>query len=85
MEENTFDLKESEVHPGAHIAYRYLMSFGVPKLMSYMEPIASAALSGNRLAEVAQETLRRLLQNEKVSDRYLMGLAWFIWEIQNVN
>lgn len=46
--------------------------------MLLQESLASTALSGNRSAEIMSETLRRLLNGEPVSDRYLLGLAWFL-------
>ena len=52
-------------------------------LSSYIEPFASCAIAGNRLAEVCSETLRRLIDHEPVSDRYLMGLAWAIWKMED--
>jgi len=80
MIESRETLKEGECHPGAHIAYRYIKLNASPTLL---ESLASCALSGNRLAEICYETLRRINNNEIVSDRYLMGLAWFIYDLNN--
>lgn len=71
-------LNEKEYHPAADSAMRYLNDLGKLKLMSYIEPFASTAIEGNRLAEICHETLHRLLAGEAVSDRYLLGLAWTI-------
>lgn len=43
-----------------------------------MESFSSCAIEGNRFAEVCGETLRRVMQREPVSDRYVLGLAWAI-------
>jgi hypothetical protein len=48
------------------------------ELLALQESLASCALEGNRLAEICGETLRRLLAHEPVSDRYLLGLAWYV-------
>ena len=79
-DEEKGNLKVGEIHPCSHIALRYIKSIGLAK---YLESIASCALSGNRTAEICHETLRRLMNNEPVSDRYLMGLGWFIWNLEN--
>lgn len=84
MSEEAGTLELGEVHPAAHIAMDYIKSIrGSLKIMQYREAIASTALSGNRLSEVAFETLRRLDEGEPVSDRYLMGLGWLLWRIEN--
>jgi hypothetical protein len=84
MTEETGTLEVGEIHPAAHIAMDYInFTRKSLKLMQYKEAIASTALSGNRVAEVGFETLRRLEDNEPVSDRYLMGLGWLLWSIEN--
>lgn len=75
-------LTEGEVHPASSIALDYIGSFSLADWAAKVEAIASCALSGNRLAEVVFETLRRLHANEPVSDRYLMGAAWLIWQLE---
>lgn len=75
-------LEESEYHPAAESAMRYLNKLGMLKLFSYQEAFASSAISGNRLAEICSETLDRILNKDKVSDRYLLGLAWTIREME---
>lgn len=71
-----------EVHPGAHIAMEYIRNFLMKDLdlFIFREAMASCAIEGNQLAEICSETLRRLLEKEPVSDRYLMGLAWFMYD-----
>lgn len=77
-------LRLGEYHPGANIAKQYLQSRWL-KLIQYEEALASCAIEGNRIAQVSCETLRRLRNKEPISDRYLMGLAWTIWELENAN
>lgn len=75
-----YSLKEGEFHPAAHIAMTYVQDHLTPMAR---EAIASTALSGNRLAELAYSTLERLDKKEPVSDRYLMGLAWLLYTLEN--
>jgi hypothetical protein len=76
-------LTAGEPHPASYDAYTYLMSIGVNNLYRYRESFASCAIEGNRLAEVCGETLRRIIESEPVSDRYLLGLAWTILRMEN--
>ena len=74
-------LNIGEVHPMAHDAMQYIKDYLLYNMMdSYklIESLASTAMSGNRISEVCYETLRRIREGEPVSDRYLLGLAWFI-------
>lgn len=73
-----------EIHPAAQFALQYLTELGA-KLFTYQESFASCSISGDRLSEICSETLRRLLNHEPVSDRYLMGLAWTIWKSENAS
>jgi hypothetical protein len=72
-------LADNEFHPAASGALSYIQQHA-----SFMdlEALASTALSGNRLAEVCSETLRRILENEPVSDRYVLGLAWTLRQLR---
>lgn len=72
------DLNTGEAHPATDSALAYISSIGYAKLSEYAEAFASTAIEGNRTAEICHETLRRLLAKEPVSDRYLIGLAWII-------
>lgn len=75
-------LNEGEIHPAASIALDYVReSLRLPHGTFIQESLASTAISGDRLAEVCCETLRRLIANEPVSDRYLFGLAWVLWSM----
>mgnify|MGYP000275815929 CR=1 FL=1 len=74
------ELKEGEPHPAAYSAKAWLSDYlstgtNAPILK---ESLASCAIENNRLAEICSETLDRLLTGKPVSDRYLLGLAWFV-------
>ena len=71
-------LNEGEPHPAAHMAHEYIVKLSPATLAMLQESFASCAIEGNRLAEVCGETLRRLLNSEPVSDRYVMGLYAFV-------
>lgn len=83
MIEEPGTLQIGEYHPAADSAFKYIKAhLSNPFFFSIIrESIASCALSGNRLAEVCHETLRRIENNEPVSDRYLLGLAWFVRDL----
>jgi len=76
------DLLPNEPHPMASSALAYLSGLGLQKLFEYQEAFASTAIEGNRLAEVCSETMRRVLAHEPLSDRYLLGLAWAIRDME---
>lgn len=78
MTEERGTLKEKEPHPAAHDALIYIQSLGLSELSILQESFSSCAIEGNRLAEVCSETLHRLMTGKPVSDRYLLGLAWYI-------
>lgn len=75
-------IKEGEYHPAANSAMFYLQSLGTAKLLRYAEAFASTAISGNRLSEICGETLNRLMTMQPVSDRYLLGLAFTIKQME---
>ena len=73
-------LREGEPHPSAKMALRWIMA-RQGSLGMAQEALSSCAIEGNRSAEICSETLRRLLNGKPVSDRYLLGLAWFLLEM----
>ncbi len=86
MDESTVGtLKEGEVHPSAHKAFAWVKEklIDVPKYFRLLEAMSSCAIEGNRLAEVCGETLRRIMNGQNISDRYLLGLAWFLKEMED--
>lgn len=78
VEESPGTLQIGEPHPSAYDAYRYVNDLSFERKSVLMESFSSCALSGNRSAEIAAETLRRVMNGEPVSDRYILGLAWQI-------
>ncbi|OGG65141.1 hypothetical protein A2Z56_02520 [Candidatus Kaiserbacteria bacterium RIFCSPHIGHO2_12_45_16] len=74
-------LKENEYHPIAPAAMSWFRQWKARQGLNYLlirEAIASDAIGGNRLAEICNSTLVRLEKGEPVSDRYLLGLCWFL-------
>ncbi len=78
MDAKTGTLNEGEPHPIAFDAKAYVARFRMSELLRYQECFLNLALTGNMLGEVCSETLFRYLNGAKVSDRYMLGLAWFI-------
>lgn len=77
-------LEIGEVHPACYNAYKFIKSYIAERghgIGILIEAFASIALSGNRTGDVCGETLRRIMNNEPVSDRYILGLAWTLLEI----
>ena len=72
-------LKDGEPHPASFSALQFIKALDFKELCQWQESLSSCAIEGNRTAEVCSETLRRLLEKEPVSDRYLLGLAWMIF------
>ena len=76
-------LREGEHHPAADTAMLWFKQFVLNDPHRYLlieESLASVALSGNRLAEICLSTLNRLSKGQPVSDRYVLGLCWFLRE-----
>ena len=77
-------LKAGEPHPSAHAALRYVNSLDPMTLVSCQGAFASCSLSGNRSAEICSETLHRVMCGKAVSDRYVLGLAWAIRDMEDL-
>lgn len=75
-------LRDGEPHPAATKALEFIRSLGAETLMKWNESFSSCAIEGNRLGEICGETLHRLLNGDPVSDRYLLGLAWALMELE---
>lgn len=71
-------LKLGEYHPSADFAMQYIRSKDTSDLFLLQEAFASCAIENNRLAEICGDTLNRVLTGAPVSDRYLLGLAWYM-------
>ena len=78
-------LRLGEVHPSSYTAMEYVKKRIMhPSFFVIKEAMASTALSGNRYCEICLTTLERIENGEPVSDRYLLGLAWFLYEIKEL-
>ncbi len=75
------ELAIGETHPCAHDAFAYVKLKLVSSPM-LLESLSSCALSGNRTAEICLGTVNRILKGAPVSDRYVLGLAWFLLELE---
>lgn len=73
-------LKETEYHPSADSAMEWYNEWkkDFKRYCQMKESMASTALSGNRLPEIMLSTMDRLEKGEPISDRYLLGLCWFL-------
>lgn len=81
MNEDRSTLTTEEYHPAADSAMvwiKWFISSDPLRWLQIKEALASTALSGNRMAEVCLGTIERLANSEPVSDRYLLGLCWFL-------
>jgi len=77
MSEERGTLKETEPHPSAYDAKKWISeNMTHSQLCMALESFSSCAIEGNRLGEICSETLSRLMTGATVSDRYLLGLAW---------
>jgi hypothetical protein len=86
MKHEKGNLLVGETHPSSHSAMEYIkkrMSAHM-KYFGIKDAIASTALSGDRACEICLATLERIEKGEPVSDRYVLGLAWFLNDIGDV-
>ena len=79
-------LADGEPHPIAYQAQRWVGAYlsDPATLFRVREALASSALANNYCAEIMLTTLDRLLASKPVSDRYLLGLAWFLKGLDDV-
>lgn len=80
MVEEKGTLKEGEFHPIAPNAMFWYNSWAldIQRHLIMKESLASTAIEGNRTSEILLETMDRIDRGDKVSDRYLFGLVWFL-------
>jgi hypothetical protein len=78
-------LTDKEPHPSAMDALDYIKSLGIEKLPMYLEAYSSCAIEGNRLGEICSETLHRIMNGKPVSDRYVLGLAWSLKNMEEMS
>jgi len=74
------ELQVNEYHPAATDALWWYKEWAKDfrRYAMVREALASTALAGNRLAQICNGTLDRLQKGQPVSDRYLLGLCWFL-------
>lgn len=77
------ELSVGENHPACEIAKR-IVAERIAQMGGFilLESLSSCAIEGNRLAEVCAETLGRLMNGKPVGERYLMGLAIMLVEME---
>ena len=76
-------LDTNEPHPSAYSAKEYIVSLGARRISLYLESFSSCAIEGDRMAEICAATLNRLMRGQPVSDRYVLGLAWQIKQMED--
>ncbi len=77
------ELSPGEAHPAALSAIVYVLQRINDPLL--LEALASCAIESNRMAEICMGTINRIKNKQPVSDRYLLGLAWFLKEMEEKN
>ena len=78
-EQDRSTLAEKEPHPSAESARQWLneqVGKDPTVLPRWREAFSSCAIEDIRLAEVCAGTVDRILNEEPISDRYLLGLVW---------
>ena len=77
-------LRETEAHPMCYYARDWILeNYTIQELYLQLEALSSCAIEGNNIGEICGETLRRMLHGESYSDRYIMGLAWYLMRAKN--
>ena len=74
----TGTLKDGEPHPSAVLALKWIQNQSPDTLSIWQEAFSSSAIENNRTGEICSETLHRIITGQPVSDRYVLGLAWFM-------
>lgn len=77
------ELNPGEAHPAALSAIVYVLQRINDPLL--LEAFASCAIESNRIAEICLGTINRIKNKQPVSDRYLLGLAWFLKKMEEKN
>lgn len=81
------ELALGEPHPSSKAALTWYNRWrlNIKEYALTVESLASTAIEGNRLANVCLGTIKRLENNTPISDRYLLGLVWFLKEMQEAD
>lgn len=56
----------------------FVLSVGTSKLILWQKMLANNDGGNARFYEILGGTLARVLEGKAVSDRYILGLAWFL-------
>lgn len=81
-------IADGEYHPAADAAMRWFKRYVNERPQEYLmarTSIEMAAGEGNKLADIALATIRRLQASAPVSDRYLLGLCWLLQDMRGSN
>lgn len=70
-------LAVGEYHPAARHAYDWIRKniLDTNNAMDWLQAFGNCSVE-NKLAEICSGTLKRLINKQPISDRYLLGLAW---------
>lgn len=79
---NPQTLEKGEQHPASLEAMQYIFNYSQEDLIRYHSMFKEMAESGNRLGQICAETLRRIFNEEVITDKYVLGLAWAIRSIE---
>ena len=91
----TDTLSKGEVHPAADSAFEFVLHCmdDSATWQLLVGSLAKQSLDGDRLACICLGTISRIEKRDKISDRYLLGLAWTLcilkgkieWEQNQLN
>lgn len=79
------ELAPGENHPACEIAKR-IVAERIAQMGGFilLESLSSCAIEGNRLSEICADTLDRVMTGKPVGERYLMGLALMLIEMERI-
>lgn len=76
------DIAQDEWHPSAELARRWLnkeVEKDPTYLSRWLESLTSCNIDNqSRLNDICIGSIKRILNREKISDRYLLGLVWML-------
>ena len=78
-------LADGEMHPAMEMAKIVISDIGIDNLRLLQGAMSSTAIESNRLAEICCGTIDRILKDEPVGERYLLGLALTICSMADRN
>ncbi len=69
-------LEEGEAHPTSLPAEEFINSIPIGVLQKLLIELEEKAKEGNKIAQVNTFALKKFINKDKLTDRYIMGLAW---------